>query len=60
MKYPETPVPQKKPMPRPVDAYFEKWEGPKRSEFKENIDIQKYTGNQKCLMWCLERFLDMH
>lgn len=58
MKYPETPVPQKHPMPRPVDAYFEKWEGPKRKEFRDDIDIKKYTGNQKWLLWCLEYFLN--
>lgn len=57
MKYPETPVPQKKPMPRPVDAYFENWEGPKRKEFRDDIDIRKYNGNQKWLLYCLERFL---
>ena len=60
MKYPETPVPQKQPMPRPVDAYFVNWEGPKRKEFRMDIDIQKYSGNQRWLMWCLERFLNLY
>ena len=60
MKYPETPVPQKQPMPRPVDAYFVNWEGPKRKEFRTDIDIQKYSGNQRWLMWCLERFLNLY
>lgn len=60
MKYPETPVPQKKPMPRPVDAYFANWEGPKRKEFREDIDITKYSGNQKWLLYCLERFLNLY
>lgn len=59
MKYPETPVPQKKPMPRPVDAYFANWEGPKRKEFRDDFDITKYSGNQKWLMWCLERFMNL-
>lgn len=58
MKYPETTVPLKQPMPRPVDLYFENWEGPKRKEFREDIDIQKYNGNQKWLLYCLERFLN--
>jgi len=58
MKYPEYPVPQKLPMPRPVDTYFKDWEGPKRSEFIKNIDMTKYSGNQKWLLWCLERFLN--
>ncbi len=58
MKYPETAVPIKQPMPRPVDQYFENWRGPKRKEFRDNLDIHKYTGNQKWLLYCLERFLN--
>lgn len=59
MKYPETAVPIKQPMPRPVDAYFAEWEGPKRKEFREDIDITKYSGNQRWLIYCLERFLNL-
>ena len=58
MKYPETMVPLKQPMPRPVDIYFDKWVGPKRKEFREDIEISKYNGNQKWLLYCLERFLN--
>lgn len=58
MKHPDMPIPFKNPMPRPVDIYFENWGGPKRPEFCKDIDIGKYTGNQKWQMWCLERFLD--
>lgn len=60
MKYPETAVPLKQPMPRPVDQYFANWEGPKRKEFREDIDITKYSGNQKWLLYCLERFLNIY
>lgn len=59
-KYPEIPVPNKVPMPRPVDAYFKTWEGPTRPEFKKNIDMNKFTGNQKWQMYCLEQFLNMY
>ena len=59
-KYPEIPVPDKVTMPRPVDAYFKTWEGPKRPEFRKDIDLDKFTGNQKWQMYCLEKFLDMH
>ncbi|MBR2789485.1 MAG: asparagine synthase [Eggerthellaceae bacterium] len=59
MCYPEIPVPEKIPMPRPVDAYFADWEGPKRPEFRDDIDMSQLTGNQKWQMWCLEKFLDM-
>lgn len=59
-RYPEIPVPNKNPMPRPVDSYFVDWEGPKRQEFKENLDMTKFTGNQKWQLWCLELFLDTY
>lgn len=58
MKYPNIPLPEKHPMPRPVDEYFKDWEGPKRKEFKKDIDMSKYSGNQKWLLWCLEQFLN--
>lgn len=59
-KYPEIPVPNKVPMPRPVDEYFKNWTGPVRPEFRKNIDMSSFTGNQKWQMYCLERFLDMY
>jgi asparagine synthetase B (glutamine-hydrolysing) len=59
-KYPEIPVPNKVPMPRPVDAYFKTWKGPKRPEFRKDIDMSKFTGNQKWQMYCLERFLELN
>jgi asparagine synthetase B (glutamine-hydrolysing) len=58
-KYPDKKVPEKVPMPRPVDAYFADWEGPKREEFLPNLNVASFTGNQKWLVWCLERFLDL-
>ena len=60
MKYPEIPIPQKLPMPRPVDEYFKNWEGPVRPEFRKDIDMSKFTGNQKWQMYCLEKFMDMN
>ena len=59
-RYPEILVPDKVPMPRPVDSYFEKWEGPKRYEFKKNLDMKRFNGNQKWQMYCLERFLNIY
>lgn len=59
-KYPEIPVPNKVPMPRPVDIYFKTWEGPTRPEFRRNMDMRKFTGNQKWQMYCLEKFLEMN
>ncbi|MBR2518578.1 MAG: hypothetical protein IKE46_02140 [Selenomonadaceae bacterium] len=57
-KYPGVPVPEKVPMPRPVDFYFNDWH-PTRREFKENLDMKNFTGNQKWQLWCLERFLNL-
>ena len=59
LKYPGIDVPNKIPMPRPVDFYFKDWSGPKREEFIYNLDISSFTGNQKWLIWCLEEFLNM-
>lgn len=59
-KYPEIPVANKVPMPRPVDEYFKTWEGPTRPEFRKDIDMSKFTGNQKWQMYCLEKFLEMN
>lgn len=58
-KYPEITVPNKVPMPRPVDEYFKNWKGPIRSEFLDNLDMSIFTGNQKWQIWCLEQFLNM-
>lgn len=60
MRYPEIPVPNKVPMPRPVDAYFSDWKGPSRPEFKADLDMSRFTGNQKWQMYCLEQFLNMY
>ena len=59
-RYPEIPVPNKNPMPRPVDLYFQNWKGPVRPEFRPNLDMTKFTGNQKWQLWCLERFLNRY
>ncbi len=59
-RYPEIPVPNKNPMPRPVDLYFADWSGPMRDEFKKGLDMSAFTGNQKWQMWCLERWLNIN
>ena len=58
MKYPEIPIPDKIPMPRPVDMIFKDWEGPKRPEFRQDIPMEQLTGNQKWQLWCAEQFLN--
>lgn len=51
-------VPPKTPMPRPVNEWFENWEGPKRKEFIPHCQ-KAMTGNQKWLLWSLETFLNI-
>lgn len=57
MRYPDMEIPFKIPMPRPVDAIFQNWEGPARAEFRNDIDMTQLTGNQKWQLWCAELFL---
>lgn len=59
LKYPELEIPFKIPMPRPVDAIFRDWQGPRRKEFRNDIPMQQLTGNQKWQLWCAELFLEM-
>ena len=60
LKYPEMDIPNKLPMPRPVDDYFKNWNGPLRPEFRTDININEFTGNQKWQMFCLEKFLNLY
>lgn len=59
MRYPGVPVPEKIPMPRATAQWFAKWEGPHRPEFIQNCQ-KNMSGDQKWLVWCLERFLDAY
>lgn len=60
MKYPGLAVPEKRPMPRPVDFYFADWSGPVRKEFLPELDMKKFRGDQKWMLWCLEFFLNRY
>lgn len=56
--YPQMPVPKKIPMPRPMNEWLKEWDGPKRPEFYAHC-TDHMSGDQKWLVWALERFLDM-
>jgi Asparagine synthase len=58
--YNDLDIPDKIPFSRPMDQWLSDWDGPKRHEFIDNLDINKFTGDQKWLLYCLERFLDIH
>ena len=56
--YPNFDIPPKTPMPRPMNEWLSKWKGPQREEFWPHCtDVM--TGDQKWLVWALERFLNM-
>ena len=56
--YPGIDLPAKIPMPRPVNEWFAKWDGPKRPEFVPHC-TDNMSGDQKWMVWCLERYLNM-
>ena len=56
--YPDFTVPTKVPMPRPVNEWLKDWKGPKRDEFWPHC-TDNMTGDQKWLVWVLEKFLDI-
>ena len=56
--YPNFTIPPKTPMPRPMNEWLKNWTGPERPEFWPHC-TSHMTGDQKWLVWCLERFLNM-
>ena len=56
--YPDLSLPEKIPMPRPVNEWFKCWTGPERAEFFPHC-TDNFTGDQKWMVWCLERFLNL-
>ncbi|MDV7751299.1 asparagine synthase C-terminal domain-containing protein [Enterococcus casseliflavus] len=55
--YPEFENRKKVPMPRAVDKWFGNWEGPKHEAFKRNIKMENLSGDQKWMIYVLERYL---
>ena len=56
--YPGEELPRKIPMPRPLDEWLADWKGPIRSEFIPHC-TESLSGDQKWMVWCLERYLNM-
>ncbi len=44
---------------RPMTQWLDRWSGPKREEFREDLDVTDLTGEQKWQLYCLERFLNL-
>ena len=58
-RYSSIPVPKKIPLPRATDQWLADWRGPVRAEFISGCQVDM-TGDQKWLVWCLEKFLDAY
>lgn len=58
-RYPHIEIPKKIPLPRATDQWLAGWEGPKRDEFIAGCH-KNLTGDQKWLVWCLEKFLNAY
>ena len=58
MKYPTLEIPEKIPMGRPADEWMKDWRGPMRDEFIPGC-VNSLTGEQKLLVYSLERFLNL-
>lgn len=58
-RYPDIEIPKKIPLPRATDQWFADWNGPVRDEFIPGCH-QNMTGDQKWLVWCLEKFLNAY
>lgn len=56
--YPDVELPEKIPMPRPVNEWFAGWGGPQRPEFIPHC-TDNMSGDQRWMVWCLERYLNM-
>ena len=51
-------IPEKIPMPRPVDEWFADWTGPTRPEFIPHC-TDNMSGDQKWMVWCAEKYLEL-
>jgi len=57
--YPGFALPPKIAFARPLDAWLADWPGPRRPEFLLGLDLSRFKGEQRFLLMCLERFLDL-
>ena len=57
--YPSLDTSEKIAFARPMDQWLADWEGPKRPEFRRNLDLNQFSGDQKWLLYSLEQFLNI-
>lgn len=56
--FPDFPIPNKTPMPRPMNEWLKDWKGPVRPEFWPHC-AERLNGDQKWLLWILEQYLNL-
>jgi asparagine synthetase B (glutamine-hydrolysing) len=59
LRFPDFAIPEKIPFSRPMDQWLADWTGPVRPEFLDSLDINKFSGDQKWILYCLEMFLNL-
>ncbi len=52
-------APEKIAFARPMDHWLRDWRGPDRPEFLPALDLDAFTGEQRWLIWSLDRFLSL-
>lgn len=57
--YPGFSVPPKIPMPRATNEWLKNWSCQKRKQFRDDINYQELTGDQKWLLYSLNTFLNL-
>lgn len=55
--YPGSDLPDKIAFARPMSHWLADWRGPHRPELKADLDARRFTGEQRWLLWSLDRFL---
>lgn len=57
--YPGITIPCKIPFARPMDEWLVNYSGPKSEVFRSGLDMSAFTGDQKYLIRCLDRFIEL-
>ena len=57
--FPGFDIPDKIPFARPMEDWMESYTEADRQEYRENLDLKQFNGEQKWLIFCLERFLNL-
>lgn len=56
--FPNLDVPEKVAFARPMNLWLADWRGPLRPEFLPDLNLDALSGEQRWLLWSLERFLN--